>query len=156
MKISPEELKLRINHFKNGLKRSGIKLTHQRLEIFNEVAESSNHPDVETIYKSVRKRVPTISLDTVYRTLWMLLDMGLISTLGPLREKTRFDANMRLHHHFVCSECGMTYDFYSEEFDQLKIPEEVKAWGKVEKTQVEIMGLCSQCIKRKEKLKKKR
>ena len=52
-----------MNHFKEGLRRSGVKLTHQRLEIFREVVKSSDHPDVETIYKGVRKRVPTVSLD---------------------------------------------------------------------------------------------
>jgi Fur family peroxide stress response transcriptional regulator len=151
MKISPEELKQRMNHFKEGLRRSGVKLTHQRMEIFREVAKSGDHPDAETIYKGVRTRVPTVSLDTVYRTLWLLLDLGLIPTLGPSRERTRFDANMGSHHHFVCSRCGMTRDLYSTEFDQLKIPESVKELGRVERTQVEIRGICHQCSKKKGK-----
>ena len=61
------------------------------------------------------------------------------------------DANMRSHHHFGYSRCGMTRDFYSDEFDQLKIPDCVKALGCVEKTQVEIRGLCLQCSKKKGK-----
>jgi len=150
MKIDPEELRQRINRFKTGLKRFGVKLTHQRLEIFQEVAKSGDHPDVETIYKGVRKRVPTVSLDTVYRTLWLLLDLGLITTLGT-RDRVRFDGNMRSHHHFVCSKCGMTHDFYSGEFDQLKIPETVKALGSVEKAQVEFKGFCLRCSKKKGK-----
>ncbi|MBN2467659.1 MAG: transcriptional repressor [Deltaproteobacteria bacterium] len=148
MKISPEELKQRMNRFKEGLKRSGIKLTHQRLEIFREVAESGDHPDAETIYRGVRERIPTVSLDTVYRTLWLLLDLGLIATLGPSRERSRFDANMSPHHHFVCSRCGMTYDFCSPEFDQLNIPDSVMELGNVEKLQVEVRGICLQCSKK--------
>jgi Fur family peroxide stress response transcriptional regulator len=150
MKLDPGELQQRMNHFKEGLRRSGVKLTHQRLEIFHEVAKSSDHPDVETIYKGVRKRVPTVSLDTVYRTLWLLLDLGLITTLGTPRERVRFDANVKSHHHFVCSRCGMTRDFFSDEFDKLKIPDSVKALGSAEKTQVEIKGLCLRCSKKKE------
>jgi Fur family peroxide stress response transcriptional regulator len=149
MKLDPGELQQRMNHFKEGLRRSGVKLTHQRLEIFHEVAKSSDHPDVETIYKGVRKRVPTVSLDTVYRTLWLLLDLGLITTLGTPRERVRFDANVKSHHHFVCSRCGMTRDFFSDEFDKLKIPDSVKALGSAEKTQVEIKGLCLRCSKKK-------
>jgi Fur family peroxide stress response transcriptional regulator len=149
MKIPAGEVQQRIDRFKEGIRRSGIKMTHQRLEIFREVAKSSDHPDAETIYRGVRERVPMVSLDTVYRTLWLLLDLGLISTLGSSRERTRFDANVSPHHHFVCSRCGMTRDFSSEEFDQLNMPDSVKTLGKVEKTQVEITGICLQCMRKR-------
>jgi len=149
VKIPPAELKERLNHLKEGFRRLGVKLTHQRLEIFREVAKSSDHPDAERIYKSVRKRVPTVSLDTVYRTLWLLLDLGLITTLGPSRERTRFDANMRPHHHFVCSMCGMTRDFYSEELDGLRVPRSAKSFGQVATMQVEVRGVCLECAGKK-------
>jgi Fur family peroxide stress response transcriptional regulator len=155
MKFEPESLQKQMNHFKNRLRRSGVKLTHQRLEIFHEVAKSGDHPDAETIFKGVRKRVPTVSLDTVYRTLWLLLDSGLLNTLGPPRERMRFDANMSSHHHFVCTKCGMTRDLYSEEFEQLKIPDEVKTLGSVEKTQVQVTGVCWRCSKKANNLTKK-
>jgi len=148
MKLEPEALQKRMNHFKDGLRRSGVKLTHQRLEIFHEVAKSGGHPDAETIFKGVRERVPTVSLDTVYRTLWLLLDLGLLTTLGPPRGSVRFDANMSAHHHFICMKCGMTCDFYCEEFDQLKIPDAVKTLGGVEKTQVQVSGVCLRCSKK--------
>ena len=145
MEIKPEELEPRINRFKEGLKKSGVKLTHQRLEIFRAVAKSGDHPDAETIYQGLRKRLPSLSLDTVYRTLWLLLDLGLIDTLGTPRARTRFDANPRAHHHFVCKKCGMARDFYHQEFDQIKIPEAVKSFGRAEKMQVEISGICLRC-----------
>jgi len=149
MKFEPEALRKRMNHFKDGVRRSGVKLTHQRLEIFHEVAKSGDHPDAQTIFKGVRKRVPSVSLDTVYRTLWLLLDLGLLTTLGPPRERVRFDANTNSHHHFICTRCGMTRDFYSEEFDHLKIQDAVKTLGSVEKTQVEVRGICFICSKKK-------
>lgn len=145
MTTAPGELEFRMNLLKKALRQSGIKMTHQRLEIFREVAQSGDHPDAETIFKGVRQRVPTVSLDTVYRTLWLLLDLGQISTLGPPRERARFDANMRPHHHFVCSKCGLTRDFYSTEFDQLRIPDSVRALGSAPKAHVEIRGICAQC-----------
>jgi len=149
MKISTEELTRRVNRFKEGLRGSGVKLTHQRLEIFQELARSLDHPDADTIYRSVRKRIPTISLDTVYRTLWLLLDLGLINTLGPSRERTRFDANIEFHHHFVCSVCGKTRDFYSKELDSLKVPRSVKSFGHVTTTHVEVRGVCLACVGKK-------
>ena len=148
MELDTKELQKRMRHLKEGLRRSGMKLTHQRLEIFREVAKSGDHPDAEAIYNGVRARVPTVSLDTVYRTLWMLLDLGLVTTIGASRERVRFDANIRPQHHFVCIKCGKTQDFYSEEFDRLSAPTSVKALGSVEKTQVELRGVCLQCSKK--------
>jgi len=148
MDIDAKELEKRMRRLKEGLRRSGMKSTHQRLEIFREVAKSGDHPDAETIYNGVRERVPTISLDTVYRTLWLLPDLGLLTTLGASRERVRFDANLRPHHHFVCMRCGMTQDFYIEKFDRLTAPNSIKSLGSVEKTQVEIRGVCLQCSKK--------
>jgi Fur family peroxide stress response transcriptional regulator len=145
VKLPPGEEKERIKRLEDGLRRAGVKMTHQRLEILRELARSSEHPDAETIYQGVRRRIPPLSLDTVYRTLWLLLDLGLISTLGASRDRARFDANLEPHHHFVCLRCGTTRDFYSREFDTLKIPDSVKVFGIPEKTQVEVRGVCVNC-----------
>ena len=91
------------------------------MEIFREVAQTGDHPEAERVHQGVRERMPTISLDTVYRTLWLLKDLGLINTLGPPRERTRFDANLSRHHHFVCIRCGLTRDIYSDELDELRL-----------------------------------
>ena len=146
MSVSSEELNQRMDQFKDGLRRAGVKVTHQRLEVFREVAQSKEHPDAETIYEGVRKRVPTMSLDTVYRTLWLLCDLGLVATLSASRERARFDANMNSHHHFVCSRCGATYDFRNAEFDALSIPASVLRLGRVERAQVEVRGVCRECM----------
>ena len=91
-----------------------------------------------------------MSLDTVYRTLWLLSDLGLITTLGQPRDRARFDANLRRHHHFVCRRCGLIRDFYSDALDELKLPEAVSEIGLVETTQVEVEGVCQQCAGREQ------
>jgi Fur family peroxide stress response transcriptional regulator len=143
------EAEQRVSHLTDGLKRAGVKLTHQRLEICREVATAGRHPDAETVYLGVRERVPTISQDTVYRTLWLLRDLGLIDTLATSGPRVRFDGNPTPHHHFVCIKCGEAYDFYSEEFDRLRVPDEVRAHGTVRKTQVEMRGTCLRCARAK-------
>ena len=145
MRVKAEELERRLNHFKTAAKAAGIKLTHQRLEIFREVAASLEHPDAEAVFRAVRKRMPTVSLDTVYRTLWTLNDLGLITTLGPRRESVRFDANLDRHHHYLCVRCGRALDFVSAEFDRLRVPEAVKGYGSVVATHVEVRGVCGKC-----------
>ncbi len=149
MKISKREIEQRMERFEGVCRNSGMKLTHQRIEIFREVAQTSDHPDAEKVYQGVLKRMPTMSLDTVYRTLWLLKDLGLITTLGPPRERTRFDANLSHHHHFVCIQCGLTRDFYSDAFDELRLPDFVKSFGRVETTQVEVKGVCLKCNSKK-------
>ena len=145
MKPTKQDIEQRMARFNEACRKSGAKLTHQRMEIFREVAQSADHPDVEKVYQGVRKRMPTVSLDTVYRTLGWLKGLGLIKTLGPPRERERFDANLSHHHHFVCVQCGLTRDFYSDKFDKLSLPESVQSIGYVETTQVEVKGICLKC-----------
>jgi Fur family peroxide stress response transcriptional regulator len=143
-----KEVEQRMARFEQVCRISGVRLTPQRLEIFREVAQAGDHPNAEMIYKRVRDRMPTVSLDTVYRTLWLLNDHGLITTLGPSRERTRFDANLTPHHHFVCVRCGLTRDFYSEEFDAPKLPSAVRAFGRIVSTLVEVSGVCRECSRK--------
>ena len=135
----------RLEHLSTVVRDAGVKLTHQRLEIFRELARTEEHPDAETLFRAVQRRVPTVSLDTIYRTLWMLRDLGLVTTLGPSRDGLRFDVNLDRHHHYVCVRCGMVRDFSSEELDDIRVPKAVKGFGSIVDAQVEIRGLCTNC-----------
>jgi Fur family transcriptional regulator, peroxide stress response regulator len=150
-RVNTDEATRRVAQFKATAKARGIKLTHQRLEIFREVASSLEHPDAETVYRAVHARMPTVSLDTVYRTLWMLSDMGLVSTLGARRERVRFDANPKQHHHYVCVRCGLTRDFDSDELHALRLPGTVKVFGSVLSTHIEVRGVCERCTDKSHK-----
>ena len=145
MIVPKQDIEQRMARFSETCRKSGAKLTHQRMEIFREVAQAGDHPDAEKVFQGVRERMPTVSLDTVYRTLWWLKELGLIKTLGPPRERTRFDANLSRHHHFICIQCGLTRDFYSDKFDKLKLPKTVQSIGYAEMTQVEVKGVCHKC-----------
>lgn len=147
-RVSSDEVARRVARFEAAARDAGLKLTHQRLEIFREVASSLEHPDAETVFQAVHARMPTLSLDTVYRTLWMLNDLGLISTLGSRRESVRFDANPERHHHYVCVRCGKARDFQSAELDTLRLPHTVRELGSVLSTHVEVQGICDSCAKK--------
>lgn len=147
MKVDDAELRRRTDAFEAAARESGVKLTHQRLEIFKEIAASLEHPDAETIFKAVLLRMPTVSLDTVYRTLWMLNELGLVSTLGLKRESIRFDANLRPHHHYVCVRCGLTRDFEAPVINEQAISDAVRGFGSQVASQVEVRGICENCSK---------
>lgn len=145
MMIEKQEIEQRMKHFETVCRDEGIKLTHQRMEIFREVAQADDHPDAEQVFHRVRDRMPTVSLDTVYRTLWLLNDLGLVVTLGASREPTRFDANLQSHHHFVCGQCGFTRDFYSHDLDTIRLPDSINSLGEIKATHVEVRGVCREC-----------
>ncbi len=142
---SREQVEKRVAEFLKVCRQQGVKATHQRTEILRELAGSGQHPDAETILVRVRQKIPSISVDTVYRTLRLLEDSGVIARVGSIRDRTRFDANMDRHHHFVCTECGMIGDFYSDAMDRLPVPREVAEMGSVEGVYVELRGVCQNC-----------
>ena len=151
MKMDAREVENRVKAFSGACRDLGIKATHQRAEIYRELARTEEHPDVETIYSRVRRRIPEISLDTVYRTLRLLEEKGIITRVGSLSERTRFDANTARHHHFVCTECGFVGDLYNEEWNNVRAPTEVTAMGTVNSIHVELRGLCKTCQKKRRK-----
>jgi Fur family peroxide stress response transcriptional regulator len=151
MTVPKAEVERRLQAFVQMCRRRGMKVTHQRREIFGELAASMEHPDAETVYRAVCRRVPSISRDTVYRTLATLEVEGLIRKVSPLVERARYDANSDRHHHFICTVCGLVRDFYSKDLDDLPIPPAVKTLGEIESAQVEVRGICSACAQRKGK-----
>jgi Fur family peroxide stress response transcriptional regulator len=145
MAVSRDELQRRLESFLGLCRRRGFKATPQRLEIFRQVAQTEEHPNADVIYERVRKRMPTVSVDTVYRTLAFLEENALILKVSRLAGSARFDANVRKHHHFVCTQCGGIWDFYSEELDSFQAPPEVAALGDVASVHAELHGICSAC-----------
>ena len=141
-----DNVQSRVEHLMAVAKQAGVKMTHQRIEIFRELAATQEHPDVDSIFRAVKHRLPTVSLDTVYRTLWMLHDLGLVRTLGPQRNGVRFDANLDQHHHYVCVRCGSVRDFESADLNALRVPETVNQLGSIAHAQVEVRGVCTQCM----------
>ncbi len=134
-----------MERFEAAVHRAGVKLTPQRIAIYREVARRDDHPDIEAIFRNVRREQPSVSLDTVYRALALFSGLGLVTMVRPRGYNVRFDANTNPHHHFVCTRCGATLDFEYRDFDALRIPESASALGRVDSRHVELRGLCARC-----------
>jgi Fur family peroxide stress response transcriptional regulator len=147
MAVAKSEIERRMRRFAETCRAQGLKVTHQRMEVFRELAGTEEHPDAETIYQCVSRSVPAISRDTVYRTLSTLEEQGLVRKAEILYPRGRYDANMDRHHHFVCTECGRVRDFYSETWDDLPIPKSVATLGRVESSHVQLRGICAACAR---------
>lgn len=145
MNADTREVEQRLAAFPGICREHGVKGTHQRMEIYRELARTDLHPDADTLFRRVRRRVPAISLDTVYRTLRMLEEKGVIARVGTVDERARFDANTERHAHFVCRGCGRVADVHSPECKDWQAPPEASAVGVIESVQVEFRGLCAAC-----------
>ena len=100
-------------------REKGLKVTSQRLAICNFILSRKDHPTAEQIYEGLRNEYPTISLGTIYKTLHLLKDLGLIQELGFNEGSVRYDPDMELHINMVCSKCGIISDYKAEKVEKL-------------------------------------
>ncbi|MEZ5124747.1 MAG: Fur family transcriptional regulator [Thermoleophilia bacterium] len=143
--VPVDEGERRVRALSEGIRAAGLRLTHQRLEVVRVLTADDTHPDVETIYRKVRTRMPTISLDTVYRTLSTFEDLGLLERVGVAPGPTRYDGNPRPHHHFVCRRCGLVRDLDEDSEQAASANPQTGALDTIESVHVEYRGLCAAC-----------
>ncbi len=135
-------------------KRSASRMTKQRLVILKEVKECGSHPTADEIYERVRKKIPRISLGTVYRNLEILASEGMIGRLEPEHPQMRFDWKTKEHYHISCMKCGAIEDAdIAPSDDPLEHLE--SALGNLTKYgifghRLEFVGLCRRCRKEEE------
>jgi len=130
--------------FADALRADGLRMTHQRLEVIRELASATHHPDADELFTAVRERVPTISRDTVYRTLTTLAAKGLIERLGA-PGAARFDPDVSMHHHFVCTRCGRILDLQADDLGEPEVPSGLPGISEIVSVRLEIRGVCEQC-----------
>lgn len=135
--------------FEEALSEAGLRMTHQRLEIFAELAKAKDHPSAEMVFERVRERMPTVSLDTVYRTLTTFEELGLVLRLQVFADQARFDAVTEPHHHLVCDSCKAIVDFNWSVFEGADLPAQAEEWGSIARKQVVLRGLCRTCLKQR-------
>jgi Fur family transcriptional regulator, peroxide stress response regulator len=129
----------------------GLSVTHQRLAIFEALASSRAHPSAEQLHRVVQKRIPTLSLATVYKNLEALRATGAVSDVNVLHEQGRFEAALpgtgagKAHHHLVCISCRKVSDLPAESLPKLAVlPADTQGF-EVRAVRVQVEGLCPEC-----------
>jgi len=100
-------------------RENGHKVTTQRLAICKFILLRKDHPTADEIYQVLKNEYPSISLGTIYKTLHLLKEIGLIQELGFNAGSIRYDPDMDLHINMVCSKCGKIYDYKAEKVKEL-------------------------------------
>ncbi|RLB71489.1 MAG: transcriptional repressor [Deltaproteobacteria bacterium] len=136
----------RLAEFESVCRQRGLRLTHQRRELYLLLLHAVDHPSAETLYERLRLKLPTVSLDTVYRNLHTLETHGLITRVPTGKSQARFEARKTRHHHLICSRCGEISDIQWESFDRSNLPDQVSSWGRVNDRQAILTGICHKCL----------
>lgn len=128
-----------------ALRARGQRVTPQRLVIASAVREMGRHATAEEIHGAVGARLPGVSLPTVYATLELLEDMGLVRRVATESGTAVYDPRTDEHHHLVCRACGAIADVDGAvDHDALLAAARGTGFAP-DQAQVVIRGLCSSC-----------
>ena len=128
-----------------GKAGQGSRMTRQRALILSELKSVCNHPTADEIYSMVRRKMPRISLGTVYRNLDLLAEGNEVLKLEYAGFQKRFDGNTHDHQHVRCIHCGKVADVMPE-VTSPTVPENLEVPGfTVHSARVEFFGVCKDC-----------
>ena len=124
------------------------RMTNQRQVIIEEVQKVDTHPTADEVYGMVRRRLPRISLGTVYRNLEILSTSGLIQKIGPPSNQMQFDGKTDNHYHIRCINCGRVEDAPIETVDKLENTIREISDYSIVGHKLEFIGICPDCGKK--------
>jgi Fur family peroxide stress response transcriptional regulator len=146
--IHMKNVELRLEEMIRKLKNEGHRITPQRLAILKMLAESRDHPSVEEIHENLRKRFPTTSLATVYKTVSLLKSMHEVLEIEFSAENNRYDGNRPYPHpHLICIKCRKIVDPDLSALQSITDELASETSFKVTSYRLDIQGICPECQK---------
>ena len=133
--------------YEETISHSGHRLTPQRREVYNVLLEDRDHPTATEVFLRAKKRVPSISLATVYNCLETLVECGLAKQVNVEREATRYCPNLSEHGHFVCESCGIVSDIPVSKGGSLTQFLKVPSGFIINHSEITLRGICPACKK---------
>ncbi|MCL2592807.1 MAG: transcriptional repressor [Defluviitaleaceae bacterium] len=129
------------------LKNKGLKVTPQRIAVFNALASTDKHPTAETLYKAIKETHPYISFATIYKNLETLKNLNLVQEFSVGEDSLRYDATVEAHPHFICSTCNEVLDLPCTLSGKTFVADMVeKSKHKIDKEHFMFFGICENCL----------
>ncbi len=129
-------------------RNSGYRATPQRIAISRYILRNHEHPTAQRTYQEVKKTHPTVSLATIYTTIKILKETGLICELNLSQSQTRYDPNVEPHAHLVCLQCGSITDWMDPIMPKLVNQVSRNANFTVIGSSFDLEGICMSCDRR--------
>lgn len=141
-----------LNNLKTMLRAGGSKLTPQRLTILDVIMrEEGKHLTIEQIYEKVKQVKPETGVATVYRTILLFEELGIVKKLdlndGIYRYELNHEEEVHGHHHLVCSACGKVEEVKDDLLDSVEQTIEKDYKFRIKDHSLKFYGLCSDCYK---------
>jgi Fur family peroxide stress response transcriptional regulator len=105
--------------FRERLQEKGLKVTPQRVAIYEAIVTLKNHPTAENVIEYIKANHPNISVGTVYKVLDSLVEKGLLKKVKTDKDLMRYDSILSEHHHLYCSETQRIEDYDDEELNNM-------------------------------------
>ena len=131
--------------FRRVCEQAGLAVTHQRQIIFDVLQSIEGHPSPEEVYARVKRKIPSISLATVYKNLHLFIDSGIFSQVSLHHGSMRMETNHARHHHLVCTQCKSIHDVNPEFLGLPDEPRELPGGFRMERMSVDVLGGCARC-----------
>ena len=122
-----------------------LRMTKQRQIILDELCKLKSHPTADEMYQILRKKMPRISLGTVYRNLEILSDCGMIQKIDVGGTQKRFDGNASPHYHIRCIRCNKVEDIDVEPTKKIESIAHQMSNYTVLRHHTEFVGICPAC-----------
>ena len=122
----------------------GLAATHQRRVIYATVTSLHGHPSPELIYEKVKKKIPSISLATVYNNVRTFLAIGMLREVSMHHGSLRVEPNEHEHHHLVCVRCKTISDLDAKNLGPLRLKTQPRGF-RITRIAVDILGICAAC-----------
>ena len=142
-------MQLSHGQFRELAAKHGLAVTHQRQVVYEAVIAAHGHYSPEDIYAAVKRRIPAISLATVYNNLRLFVERGLLREVSPHASTLLVDGNLEPHHHLVCTRCKSVQDIEADFIDFKRLSPHVPNGFDLTHPVVEVFGLCRRCRAKK-------
>ena len=136
-------MKSTFNDLSFELKKRKIHSSYQRIKVLDYLYKNQCHPTADQIFKDLQREIPTLSKTTIYNTLNLFFENGLIRAVKIEEHETRYDIVIEKHAHFKCENCGKIRNFWID-FDSLTA-EELDGF-KISDKNVYFKGICPECL----------
>jgi Fur family peroxide stress response transcriptional regulator len=130
----------------------GLAATRQRQIIYETVLTTPGHPSPEAIFERVQKKIPSISLATVYNNLHTFLESEMLQEVSLHQKSLRIETNLHPHHHLICVNCKSITDLDERQLQPLKFRKKPQGF-QIKRVSVDILGLCSMCSTKSDRRK---